>query len=100
MGERTSYAAGTPSWVDLGSPDTAAAATFYGGLFGWAAEIDPRPEAGGYGMFTLRGKQVAGIGPQMNADMPPFWTVYVTVTDVDAALKAVTANGGTIVMGP
>jgi uncharacterized protein len=100
MGERTSYAPGTPSWVDLGSPDTAAAATFYGGLFGWAAEIDPRPDAGGYGMFTLGGKQVAGLGPQMNPEMPPFWTVYVTVADADATLQAVTANGGTIVMGP
>ncbi len=100
MGERTSYAPGTPSWVDLGSPDTGAAATFYGGLFGWEAEIDPRPEAGGYGMFTLHGKQVAGLGPQMNTEMPPYWSVYVTVSDADATLEAVTANGGTIVMGP
>jgi predicted enzyme related to lactoylglutathione lyase len=51
-------------------------------------------------MFMLQGKQVAGLGPQMNTDMPPFWTVYVTVADADATLEAVTANGGTIVMGP
>ena len=45
--ERTSYAPGTPSWVDLGSPDAKAAADFYGGLFGWKAEMDPgrRPAA-------------------------------------------------------
>ena len=34
-------------------------------------------------MFTLRGKNVAGLGPQMNQDMPPFWAVYVTVADAD-----------------
>ena len=43
--------------------------------------MDPRPEAGGYGLFTLGGKNVAGLGPQMNAGMPPFWAVYVSVAD-------------------
>ena len=93
MSERTSYAPGTPSWVDLGSPDTAASAAFYGGLLGWKADIDPRPEAGGYGMFSLRGLNVAGIGPQQNADMPPYWTVYVTVANADETLAAMTAAG-------
>ena len=51
MTERTSYLPGTPSWIDLGSPDTAASAAFFGGLLGWTAEIDPRPEAGGYGII-------------------------------------------------
>lgn len=100
MAERTSYAPGTPSWVDLGSPDSAAAAAFYGGLFGWTAEMDPRPEAGGYGMLTLNGKNVAGLGPQMNPEMPPFWAVYVTVADADATLAKATASGGTVVAGP
>jgi len=100
MSERTSYAPGTPSWVDLGSPDTAASAAFYGGLLGWNADIDPRPEAGGYGMFTLRGLNVAGIGPQQNADMPPYWTVYVTVANADASLAAMTAAGATVIVEP
>jgi predicted enzyme related to lactoylglutathione lyase len=100
MTERTSYAPGTPSWVDLGSPDTAASAAFYGSLFGWTVEISPDPAAGGYGMFSLRDKFVAGLGPQMNTDMPPFWTVYVTVTDVDATLAQATAAGATVVAGP
>ncbi len=100
MAERTRYEPGTPSWVDLGVPDPAAAAAYYGELFGWQAEMDPRPEAGGYGIFTLRGKTVAGLGPQMNPDMPPYWSVYVTVADADATLAKVTAAGGTVVMGP
>ncbi len=100
MSERTSYAPGTPSWVDLGSPDQGEAAAFYGALFGWSADLDPRPEAGGYGMFTLRGKRVAGTGPQMNFDMPPFWSVYVSVADADDTLAKSTAAGGTTVMEP
>jgi uncharacterized protein len=100
MAERTSYKPGTPSWVDIGVPDTAKAAEFYGALFGWDAAIDPRPEAGGYGMFTLRGLNVAGLGPQQNMDMPPFWSVYLSVADVNATLAAAVAAGGTTIAGP
>jgi hypothetical protein len=100
MAERTSYLPGTPSWVDLGSPDTAASAAFYGGLFGWHAEMDDRPEAGGYGLFDLGGKLVAGLGPQMNTEMPPFWALYITVANVDETVGVVTSNGGTVIAGP
>jgi predicted enzyme related to lactoylglutathione lyase len=100
MPERTEYPAGTPSWVDLGSPNAEEAAAFYGTIFGWSAEMDPRPEAGGYGMFTLRGKNVAGLGPQMNPDHPPFWNVYVSVTDAADTLAKAVGAGGEAVMGP
>ena len=56
MTEFSSYAHGTPCWVDVTSPDLDRTIEFYGGLFGWEADQDPRPEAGGYTMFTLRGK--------------------------------------------
>jgi predicted enzyme related to lactoylglutathione lyase len=100
MSERTSYAPGVPCWVDLGSPDPAAAAKFYNGLFGWDAQMDARPEAGGYGMFALDTKLVAGLGPQQNPDMPPFWSVYVSVADVDATAAKVTEFGGTVIAPP
>ena len=35
MPERTQYAPGTPSWIDLQTSDQAGAKTFYGALFGW-----------------------------------------------------------------
>ncbi len=100
MAERNSYAPGTPCWVDLGSPDKQAAATFYAGLFGWVAEMDARPEAGGYGLFTLDSKNVAGLGPQMNPDAPPFWSVYMSVDDLDDTLAKVATAGGTVIAGP
>lgn len=100
MPERTSHAPGTPSWVDIGVPDAEQAKAFYGGLFGWTADMDPRPEAGGYGMFKLDGKLVAGIGPQQNPDMPPYWNVYVTVEDADATCAKATEAGATVVAPP
>ncbi len=100
MTARTSYAPGTPSWVDLGSPDITAAAAFYGAIFGWKAEFDPNPEAGGYGLFRIGDKSVAGIGPQQNPGMPPFWAIYVSVADADATTAAATAAGATVLAGP
>jgi predicted enzyme related to lactoylglutathione lyase len=99
MTEPTSYAPGTPSWIDLGTPDPAAAAAFYTDLFGWDV-IDQGPEAGNYRMCELRGKPVAGLGPQMNTDMPPWWTTYITVASADDIVTAVTANAGTVMVPP
>ena len=97
MSERTAYAPGTPSWVDLGTPDPAAAAVFYRGLFGWDIDEGP-PEAGGYRMCMLHGKPVAGLGPQQNTETPPWWTTYISVHSADEAVAAVTADGGSIIV--
>ena len=100
MPARDTAPTGAPCWVDLTTSDQDRSVLFYCQLFGWEAEMDPRPEAGGYGLFTLRGKRVAGPGPQMNPQMPPIWTVYVTVADADATLEEAKSAGGTVVAGP
>ena len=89
MTEHTSHLPRTPSWIDLGSPDTAASAAFYGGRLGWTAEIDPRPEAGGYGNFTLRGKRVVELSGSIL--MPP--------ADMDFGRGAVAADPHGTVIG-
>jgi hypothetical protein len=97
--EKTAYEPGTPSWVDLSTPDVDAAARFYSGLFGWDP-VDQGAEFGGYRMCQLRGKSVAGMGPQMQPGMPPVWTSYVAVEDADVAAKAVTTAGGQVFAEP
>ncbi len=99
MTERTAYAPGTPNWIDLGSPDPTAAGEFYSGLFGWEVH-DQGPDSGGYCMCESRGKPVAGLGPQMSPDMPPWWTTYISVASADATTTAVMANGGTVMVPP
>ena len=82
MPERTSYAPGTPCWVDIGT-DLDAAKPFYTGLFGWTTmDAGPVEETGGYGFFMKGDKMVAGYGPQMNPG-PPVWASYIAVTDAD-----------------
>lgn len=96
--EMTSYKQGTPSWVDLGSPDPQGAVEFYTSLFGWTAE-ESMPGSGGYRLVTLRGKPVVGIGPQMQPG-PPFWTTYIATDDIEATASAVAAAGGNTFMVP
>lgn len=100
MPEVAVYAPGTPMWVDLSSTDVEASKKFYGELFGWNAETVPDPEAGGYTMFTLNGKNVAGVGPSQNPNQPPAWVTYIATDNADNTATAVTNAGGTVVMPP
>ena len=90
---------GAPVWVDLGVPDVARAAEFYGSVFGWKFE-SAGPEAGGYGMFTDDGKVVAAAGPLTEQGAAPSWTLYFQASDADATARAVTRAGGTVRAGP
>jgi predicted enzyme related to lactoylglutathione lyase len=96
--EVDSYDDGVPSWVDLGTSDPAGAAEFYRGLFGWEVEAGP-PESGGYMIALLRGRPVAGLGPQMNPGTP-YWNHYVKESDTAATVQKVTANGGKVLVEP
>lgn len=100
MPRRTSYAPGTPSWVDLGTSDLEVASSFYCSLFGWEAHVAPQPEAGGYTMFTKDGANVAGMGPLMSDEQPPAWSTYVTVIDADATAAAAVEAGAKLVVEP
>jgi uncharacterized protein len=101
MSERTSYAPGTPSWVDLGTPDIDKAVDFYGGLFGWdIPESENAEQTGGYRQAMLRGKPVAGMMPLMQEGQPPAWSTYVAVEDADATAAKVRDAGGTALAEP
>lgn len=100
MGERTGYAHGVPSWVDLATTDTEAAKSFYVTLFGWDADDVPTgEEAGTYTMFSKDGRVVAGMGQLPDdAGMPPVWHTYIAVDDIDAVIDKATAAGGSVIM--
>ena len=64
----TSYAQGTPCWVELATTDQAAAKAFYADLFGWDYEDSPIDETGerllldGHDGWRLRGWDVRAAG--------------------------------------
>lgn len=105
MPEVTSYAHGVPSWIDLSTPDLAASRAFYGPLFGWEFDEQPTDDVGmTYTMVTRNGKAVAGmmlLGPEMAAQgVPPSWSSYVNVDDVDARTARVEPAGGQVIQPP
>src|SRR6478752_2218856 len=91
----TPWAPGTPCWVDLMTTDQAAARSFYGELLGWDVEVGP-PETGEYGMASIGGRSVAGIGGMMGMEHPPVWNTYLATADADATVQAVVAAGGSV----
>lgn len=101
MSERTSYAPGTPCWIDLGTPDQDAAGEFYGALFGWQLRADENAEqTGGYQSAELRGKAVGGVMKLMSEEQPPAWSTYVSVEDVDATVAKAKEAGGSVAVEP
>ncbi|GGU82807.1 hydroxylase [Streptomyces litmocidini] len=90
----TQFTQGSPSWLDLGSPDTEAAAAFYGAVFGWEFR-SAGPEAGGYGFFQQDGRTVGALGP-LDEGARSAWTVYFQTPDADATQEAAEAAGGKV----
>jgi predicted enzyme related to lactoylglutathione lyase len=102
MSERTSYEAGTPSWVELaGTPDVDASEAFYRQLLGW--EIPEQPNSaqlGGYRRAKLNGRDVAGVSPVMQEGQPCVWATYISVEDAEATVAKVREAGGTVMVEP
>ncbi|WP_347178134.1 VOC family protein [Streptomyces sp. LX-29] len=95
----TDFQPGSPCWLDLGAPDTDAAAAFYGELFGWEFH-SLGSEAMGYGFFQQGGKTVCALGPLMDEDARSAWTLYFQTADADATTKAVEQAGGVVRVAP
>jgi predicted enzyme related to lactoylglutathione lyase len=102
MPARTSYAQGTPNWVDLQTADPAAAKAFYGALFGWSFDDLPMPDDGVYSMARVGNSEVAAIAPQMpgTAGAPAVWNTYLAADSADEATARVRAAGGQVAMEP
>ncbi|MDP8978075.1 MAG: VOC family protein [Actinomycetota bacterium] len=100
MAEVSSYAPGTPSWVDLATSDPEGARNFYGRLFGWSFEVGPA-ETGHYTMCQLHGGNVAGMaGEPAREGVPTAWTTYMATDDADAVARRIAEGDGTVLMGP
>lgn len=103
MSTVTKYRPGTICWVDLATSDEAGAGKFYTGLFGWT--IDPRPMGEGmnYVMCKLKDQYVAAYyqqTPEQSGGLPPHWTSYIAVADVNASAARARELGGQVLLEP
>jgi hypothetical protein len=92
-------------WYELMTPDPDAAAKFYGAVVGWKIADRPDPLAGGqdYRMIGRADGGSAGGVLKLTQEMlqhgaHPTWLGYLHVTDVDAAVAAIEADGGRMLM--
>ena len=103
MPQVTSYAPGTPSWVDLSTTDVEGALAFYSALFGWENDPQSMGPDDFYYMQRLRGLAVCGLYRQMEDQtargIPSHWTTYITVEDADAAAARAEQAGGSVLAG-
>lgn len=94
------HAVGTPTWMDLMTPDLERTRDFYSALFGWTYLIGPE-ESGFYSMCQLNGRMVAGIGLKpKGAPYPTAWSVYFEADDVDASVQRAEKLGGKVGVAP
>ena len=101
MPETAVYAPGTVSWVDLASKDMEKAKTFYSKLFGWQPQTIEDPQAGGYTMFMINGKQATALGPNQDENQPPAaWSIYFATEDAKKTAQAVKEAGGKVIVEP
>ncbi len=93
---------GTWSWSELLTTDVPASKAFYGAVFGWGAETHGDGTSA-YTEWKVDGRSVGGMmqkPPQLPAEVPPFWAVYFSVADTDAAVARITELGGAVMMPP
>jgi len=98
---------GAVSWTELLTTDPDAAKNFYAEVFGWKYNTMPVPGNEGMTYNSLRtadaGERdgqggIMAMPPGVPEGVPPHWTPYVTVDDVDATVAKVTGLGGEVVM--
>lgn len=94
---------GEGSWHELMTTDAPAAMKFYQDVFGWQpSEAMDMGEMGTYQMFNRPHGMIGGMmnkGPEM-ANVPPYWSIYFRVPDINVATERIKANGGKILNGP
>ena len=89
-------------FVELVTPDLAAAKQFYAGLFGWTFR-DIQAGKSEYAEASLDGRPVGGL---IHRDVPagehrqPAWLSFIAVRDVDAAKMIALQGGATVLFEP
>src|SRR3954471_23267009 len=99
IGAELVNAPGALAWNELGSPDPAESADFYGSLFGWTVEEmegSPTPY-----LIVRNGERTNGGIREMGEEpAPPHWMPYLGVDDAERAVARAGEFGGSTLMGP
>lgn len=89
-------------WFDLASPNLQQQMDFYRAVFGWSYRAPGRTNED-YTLILNRGQAVGGMfgfDPPEGQQDGAVWIALMSVDDVDASVRAVTANGGQVELAP
>lgn len=101
MNENAIASGSTFVWHEVYAPDAQKAIDFYTEALDFGTQEFPMGEMGTYKMLTRNGKGVAGVMSTNDMNMegvPPHWSTYIGVDNVDERLAKCTALGATIVV--
>ena len=91
------------AWYELMTTDIDAAKSFYSNIIGWGTQAPPSTGID-YTLFTTAEAPVAGMMTLPDSvkamGVPPCWTGYIGVDDVDATVAAVKRLGGHVRVEP
>jgi uncharacterized protein len=90
-------------WVELMSPEPAAAVAFYSGLFGWKAKPETGFDKAEYIEWINGGSSFGGLMPmrgEMWKGIPPHWMIYVSVADCDERAARAKELGAQVRVSP
>jgi uncharacterized protein len=98
----TEHHVGKVVWVDLVTPDLAAARKFYAGALGWTFRDGP---TGGrkYTLALVDGRPVGGLFHRASPPgerRQPAWLTFIAVSDVDAAKRTAVEHGAKVLFEP
>lgn len=92
------------TWNELATNDTAAAITFYEGLFGWSTQPMGTGDGPEYNVVRVGERGNGGIRPlspqEEEAGMSPYWFPYFAVESLDATFERCGELGGSKLFGP
>lgn len=102
---RAGQATGGFIWYELMTPDAAAAKQFYDSVVGWDIATESVAPGLDYRMINRSDGKMAGGVMTLTDDMRsggarPIWLGYLHTADVDAAVEAIKADGGKVMMEP
>jgi len=89
-------------WHDLITDDVSAARRFYGELLGWQFEDTTHPRGGDYTLITSDGQYVGGMLRLPDSTTAEYsrWLPYLSVANVDNAVRFTESAGGEAIAGP
>ena len=101
MAESQEFAPGSIVWQDLTVDNAEEISRFYERVVGWERSVHPGIED--FNM-SIPGEETPTAGvcyaAGTNAGVPPHWIIYVSVSDVNEAIRNAEEAGGKLVDGP